>query len=394
MYPYYLYSNMPKLNRHKVWAEIDTQALAENFRTLCANTASGRHICVVKSDAYGHISDVCVRALMAEGCDFFAVSCIEEALKIKPECGDGADILILGYTDPSQVETLAENNIIQAVISEKYALLLAESAKEKNCKLRVHVAIDTGMNRIGLCAADSQQCDRAAEFILELSRHKSLSLEGIFTHFAEADAEIFEATKKDSKTAIQFERFQNILSKLRPQLPGLFCHACNSAAALHFPEYALDAVRFGISLYGVPPSKHFERITKPVMSLHTVISHIHSLDSSEKVGYGGNYAPGSDRIIATLPIGYADGFLRAYTGFCVTVRSDSGDFKAPIVGNICMDQCMIDITDVPCSVGDHVIIFGEDPEDLATLAYLADTIEYEVLCLISARVPRILKSKK
>ena len=181
---------------------------------------------------------------------------------------------------------------------------------------------------------------------------------------------------------------------MRPSLPNLLCHACNSAAALRIPEYTLDAVRLGISLYGVPPSKHFERITTPVMSLHTIISHIHPLPAGEKVGYGGNFAPGSDRIIATLPIGYADGFLRAYTGFCVTVRTDSGDFRAPIVGNICMDQCMVDVTDIPCKVGDKVTIFGDDPEDLTTLAYLADTIEYEVLCLISARVPRILKDEK
>ena len=385
---------MPKLDKHKVWAEIDTKALAENFATLRALTASRKHICVVKGDAYGHIAEVSVKTLMESGCDFFAVACIEEALMLRKICGNSADVIILGYTDPSQADMLSENNIIQAVISEDYALCLAKSAKEKKRAVRIHVAIDTGMNRVGLCAADDDQCNRAAKFILELSRQEAFALEGVFTHFAEADAEISEATRKDGKTAIQFERFQNIISKLRPYLPNLFYHACNSAASIRFPEYAVDGVRFGISLYGIPPSKHFERITKPVMSLHTIISHIHPLPTGEKVGYGGTYAPGSDRIIATLPIGYADGFLRAYTGFCVTVRTDSGDFRAPVVGNVCMDQCMIDVTDVPCKVGDRVTIFGEDPEDLSTLAYLADTIEYEVLCLISARVPRILKNEK
>jgi alanine racemase len=130
------------------------------------------------------------------------------------------------------------------------------------------------------------------------------------------------------------------------------------------------------------------------MSLYTVISHIHTLEPGEGVGYGGKYVRDMKRTIATLPIGYADGFLRAYKGFCVTVRTESGDFKAPVVGNICMDQCMIDITDIPARVGDKIVIFGEDPEDLTKLAALADTIEYEVLCLISARVPRILKNNK
>ena len=392
MYPYYLYSDMPRLNRHKVWAEIDAQAVADNYRVLCANTPCGRHICVVKSDAYGHISDICVKALMAEGCDFFAVSCIEEALKVRAVCGDGADIIILGYTDPSQVDRLVKYNIIQTVISEEYAIALSSSAKSKECALRVHVAVDTGMNRIGICAITNPQCEQAADFIVGLKNHRSLLLEGVFTHFAEADGEYSATVASDGKTRVQFERFDKIRRAVSRSVPGLFYHACNSAAALRFPEFALDGARFGISLYGVMPSRHFERLTRPVMSLYTLVSHIHTVPSGEKVGYGGTYAPEGERTVATLPIGYADGFLRAYKGFFVTVRTCNGDFKAPVVGNVCMDQCMIDVTGIPCAVGDKVVIFGEDPEDLATLATLADTIEYEVLCLISARVPRILKS--
>lgn len=393
MYPYYLYSDMPKLSKHKVWAEIDASVLADNFRTLRDNTASGKYICVVKSDAYGHIADICVKTLMDVGCHFFAVACIEEALKVRAICGNGADILILGYTDPSQADVLAKNDIIQAVISEDYAMALSSFAWEKNCKVRVHVAVDTGMNRVGLCATDDELCDKAAGFIRFLSRDPNIMLEGAFTHFAEADGECCYTVAKDSKTRIQFERFYRIIKTLTKDLPDMFYHACNSAAALRFPEYTLDGVRFGISLYGVSPSEHFERLTKPVMSLYTVISHIHTLCPGEKVGYGGEYASDSERTIATLPIGYADGFLRAYKGFYVTVRTENGDYKAPVVGNICMDQCMIDITDIPAKVGDKIVIFGEDPEDLSTLASLADTIEYEVLCLISARVPRILKNE-
>lgn len=394
MYPYYLYSDMPKLFEHKVWAEIDTAALAENFKILCSRVPDVRHICVVKSDAYGHISDICVKTLMDAGCSFFAVACIEEALKLRAVCGSGADILILGYTAPSQADSLAENDIIQTIISEDYARALSSSAGEKHCRVRAHVALDTGMNRVGLSATNDMLCDRAADLIRQLNGDANILLEGVFTHFAEADGEYSVAVAENSKTRIQFERFERIRKSLKKELPELFFHACNSAAALRFPEYKLDGVRFGISLYGVCPSGYFERITRPVMSLYTVISHIHTLESGEGVGYGGKYVRDMKRTIATLPIGYADGFLRAYKDFCVTVRTESGDFKAPVVGNICMDQCMIDITDIPARVGDKIVIFGEDPEDLTKLAALADTIEYEVLCLISARVPRILKNNK
>jgi alanine racemase len=173
----------------------------------------------------------------------------------------------------------------------------------------------------------------------------------------------------------------------------LFCHACNSAAAVRFPEFALDGVRFGILLYGVCPSEHVEVCTKPVMSLHTVISHLHKLNVGETVSYGGNYSSDEERTIATLPIGYADGFMRAFSGFNVTVQTSLGNFKAPVVGNVCMDQCMIDVTGIPASICDKVTIFGNDRMDLTRLAKLANTIEYEVLCLISARVPRIARNK-
>lgn len=392
MNPYYLYSDMPKLSQHKVWAEIDTRALADNYRTLCNHTALCKHICVVKSEAYGHVSEICVRTLMDAGCSFFAVSCVEEAIKVRRVSGNGVDIIILGYTDPTQADILEKNDLIQAIIGEKYAEELSASAKEKKCRVRVHVAIDTGMGRIGLCAKNDGQCDAAADYIRRLSYDPHIQLEGVFTHFAEADGEYHSTVARDSKTRIQYERFDRIRKNLLPDLPQLFFHASNSAAALRFPEYSLDGVRFGISLYGVPPSRHFERITRPVMSLCTMISHIHVLSPGDKVGYGGQYAPDSERTIATLPIGYADGFLRAYKGFFVTVRTENGDFKAPVVGNVCMDQCMIDVTDIPAMIGDRVIIFGEDPEDLSTLATLAGTIEYEVLCLITARVPRILKN--
>ena len=389
-----LYSSTPSFSHSKVWAEIDTEALANNYRLLCEKTPGTRHICVVKADAYGHTAAICTEALLDAGCDFFAVSCIEEAIEVRERCRakkQGAEILILGYTAPQYAKTLAKYNIIQAVISEDYAISLANEAKSSKCKVRVHIALDTGMNRVGICARNESETVAAAETIRSIIINSSLSVEGMFTHFAKADEEAEAVLSPSSHTRAQAARFIQVRQLLKDCGTDLFCHVCNSAAAVRFPEYAFDGVRFGILLYGVSPSHHISADTAPVMSLHTVISHIHALPTGESVSYGGRYAAESDRIIATLPIGYADGFMRTYGGAKVTVHTCDGDFKAEVIGRICMDQCMIDITDIPAKIGDRVTVFGSHPDELSALAALGDTIEYEVICLISGRVPRIKK---
>ena len=391
-----LYTDVPDLVRHKVWAEIDTRALQYNYKLLCAMTPGVQHICAVKADCYGHITSLCVGILLDAGCRFFAVSCIEEAISVRKICNErdiDAEILILGYTDCSQAKFLAKNNIIQTIISMEYADALSLAATANKCVVRTHVAVDTGMNRIGLCAQSDEECLRSADDIAELTKRKGLKVEGMFTHFARADEDFEVVAASGSHVRRQASRFDKVRRLLLERGIRLFCHACNSAAATRFPEYAFDGVRFGILLYGVRPSKHVSVCTKPVMSLHTVISHIHKLDVGETVSYGGNYSSDEERLIATIPIGYADGFLRAFSGFNVTVQTSVGNFKAPVVGNVCMDQCMIDVTGLPIGVGDKVTIFGNDHMDLSRLAAMANTIEYEILCLISARVPRLAKNK-
>ena len=394
MIPYYMYSNLPKLPEHKVWAEIDTEALLYNYKVLCAFSPHVRHICAVKADAYGHVAELCVAVLLRAGCDFFAVACIEEALAVRDVCdreGKYADILILGYTCCSQAAILSENNIIQTVVSEDYARALQASAVEHDCSVKVHVALDTGMNRLGLCARNQAECAEAVDAIGRIMEFESIRIEGMFTHFARADEEYEDTIESDSHTKQQFDRFDAVRKGLSARGIRLFCHACNSAASVRFPQFAMDGVRFGIMLYGVSPSEHVDHITRPVMSLHTLVTHIHALLPGETVGYGGSFVAEEERLIATLPIGYADGFSRAYSGFCVTVQTDLGNFKAPVVGRVCMDQCMIDVTGLPVRAEDRVTVFGIDPLDLVNLAKMADTIEYEVLCRISARVPRIEK---
>lgn len=395
MYPFYLYTDMPKLTEHKVIAEIDTAALKSNYLTLAGLTPGTRHICVVKADAYGHTCEICVPTLLDAGCDFFAVSCIEEALVVRKICRENqkhADILILGYTDCRQAIELASNGIIQTLLSTEYAEQLDEAARALGCKVRTHAALDTGMNRIGICARDDAECKAAADEVAYISKLEGLRLEGIYTHFAKADEEYFATVESpDSYTLLQSQRFLRVRDELKQRNIDLFCHVCNSAATARFPSLKLDGVRIGILLYGIQPSEHINVPVSPVMALKTLISHVHTLKAGQTVSYGGTYCADRDRVIATVPIGYADGLLRAYSGFELTVRTHKGDVKAAIIGRICMDQCMIDVTGLDVSVGDEVTVFGGDPSQLRTLATMAETIEYESLCLVSARVPRVKK---
>lgn len=395
MRSHHLYDAMPRVSEHKIIAEISADALAHNFSTLRSLIPKSEPISVVKADAYGHVADICVRVLLSCGCTFFAVSCIEEAISVRRICdeeGVGARILILGYTDPTLARELCEYDLIQTILSLEYARALSSAALCASVSVRAHVAVDTGMNRIGVCANTEEECISAAHEIRQISTLDGISLEGIFTHFARSDEESSVTLSPDSHTRRQGERFICVKNILEESGIRLYTHACNSAAAVRFPEFAFDGVRLGIMLYGVYPSRHIGGVDiRPVMTLKTVVAHVHTVPAGESVSYGGIYTAEKPTLVATLPIGYADGFIRDYSGAEVTVRTARGDFRAKIIGRVCMDQCMIDVTGLDVAVGDSVILFGEDPMDLRRLASLADTIEYECLCLISARVPRIKK---
>ena len=392
-----LYAGLPIVKEARTWAEIDVDALCYNYRTVMAHLASLSPsrpvpiICVVKADAYGHGAGAVARALLDEGCRFFAVSCIEEAVELRGVCrevGVNADILILGYTRPSLAPVLAKADLITALPSAKYARELAAAARASGVRVRAHVKLDTGMNRIGFPAHTEAEISEALRDIALLSRESGLSLEGLFTHFARADEDSDLAPT--GLTDVQQKRFFAVKNGLDAfGVPPLMCHICNSAGAIRLPDCLADAVRVGISLYGCPPSEVLDVLPlRPVMRLVTMISHIHTLQPGETVSYGGTFTASEPRRIATLPVGYADGFIRAYSGASVRIATRTGEVKAPIVGRICMDQCMVDITNTDAAVGDAVTLFGTEPCDIADLARRADTIPYEVLCLVSARVPR------
>lgn len=357
----------------KVTAQINLDALENNYRVIERRIGTAKQICVVKADCYGHGTQGCIPVLNDCGCTFYAVSSLDEALDVRRYTN--ADILISGYTPTCDVEYAIENNITQSLFSHEYASALAENVPSGK-KLKVHAKLDTGMNRIGYGMHEG-------EVLLNDVNNPCFEATGLFTHFACSD----ECT---DFTEIQFERFKKMQNRLAcggfvPEM----CHVSNSAATFYLDGGGLDAVRSGISLYGLQPSEYAEiEGIEPVMTLKTEVAHIHTVKKDEGISYGLEYRAERDMVVATLPIGYADGFLRAYKGASVTVNGK----KAEIVGRICMDQCMIDVTDVGAiKCGDEVILFGDGGQNIDELAKIAGTINYECVCLITKRVPRIYK---
>lgn len=398
-----LYSSLPKFETARTWAEIDLGALGDNYKCLRdiiferarrAGVKCPEPICVVKADAYGHGAIGAVPVFIDGGCRFFAVSAIEEAVEIRNICRNRkckARILILGITLPELAPKLAEYDIIATLPSLEHAKRLSAAAEALGVRVRAHVKIDTGMNRLGFPACRESDIEKTANEIGECVRLGGISVEGMFTHFAQADdGADEELAGANLAQANRFFALSQKLENMGVKIP--FCHMCNSAAALRFPMLGLDGVRLGISLYGSRPSEAFSLPLKPVMALKTKIAHVHTLPVGERVSYGGTFSSGEERVLATLPIGYADGMLRAYGGASVRIETERGAFDAPIVGRICMDQCMVDITDgmdFEPKAGDEVTLFGDTPERLYDIARRADTIPYEVLCAVSSRVIRL-----
>ena len=415
-----LHEAFPLLPGLRARAVIDTAALIRNYHALLdpvrAVSPHTRPIAVVKADAYGHGIRPVVGTLLEEGCRAFAVACLEEAVALRGllrellpdgESDRDTDILVLGFTDPANAPILAEHRVTATLLSLDHTRRMREFAEAYRVTVKVHAALDTGMNRIGFPAHDDGEIAETVEALAGFLGGRAdgdggLVLDGLFTHFARADEDYdTEMNHPDSLTMTQYARYRKVLEGLTARgITPRICHVCNSAAAIRFPytlpEGCMDAVRLGISLYGygvdfpqeagtTSPIFH----TEPVMRLETVVTHVHTLRPGETVGYGGTYSSDTPRTLATLPIGYADGWIRDFSGATVTFHTSAGDVTAPIVGRICMDQCMADVTDLPVAVGCRVTLFGGTSEELEALARRANTITYELLCLITARIPRV-----
>lgn len=370
----------------RTWAEIHLDRAQRNFEILKSLTDESctRAACVIKANAYGHGDIQFMGCLEEKGADFFCVSNLDEALRLR-KGGCKGDILILGWTAGEYAPVLAENNIIQAVLSVEHARELGANAAGK--AVRAHIKLDTGMGRIGLLTAD---LDRCAEEMAEICAVKGLSAEGVFTHFAVADS--FD---KDcaAYTDRQKERFFGAVDAAKAMgLSFKEVHCLNSAGTLIHYDRRSTLARLGIALYGLKPSEEMtlpEGI-QPVMELKSEVSYIKPLHKGESVSYGRRFTADREMLAATIPVGYADGYSRLLSGKAEVLINGR---RAKSIGRICMDQMIVDVTDIPdVTEGTPVTLFGSDGGDSITpddLAALYGTIGYEIVCGISRRVPRV-----
>ncbi len=366
---------------YKNYAEIDLCRLAHNFRLLCerawAKNEKAKPICVVKADAYGHGARECVQTLISEGADFFAVSDIGEALQIREVSGD-VKILILGYIDPKNAPLLAKHDIIQTVHCYEYALALDSEASKCDKKIKIHIKLDTGMSRIGF--ATGKDLSTGVEGIKKTSHLSHLEIDGVFSHLACADEEGSDLTQR------QLETFDEALATIREC--GIECrsHICNSAGAIRFGSAGHDYFRLGISLYGYKPSPemHIEGLL-PVMSLYSSVAQVHTLRKGDTVSYGATFCADKEMKVATIPIGYADGLMRASSGECLLI----GKKKAKILGRVCMDQCIVCVDGIEVKEGERVTVYDQEGENIEALARHLGTISYELVCAVGKRIPRL-----
>lgn len=370
-----------KLNR--AWAEINLDNIAHNIREIRRITNKNAEIMgVVKADAYGHGVMEVTRTLLDNGAARLAVSMLDEAIQLRRN-GISVPILILGYTDPIRANEIIENDVTQTVYSHELAQALSDEAVKQGKKVKIHIKIDTGMSRLGFLPGYS-----AIKNVVEISQLPNLIIEGLFTHFATAD----ERNKEFTLT--QFELFMSICSEL--QRIGIHIpvkHCANSAGIIEYPEMHLDMVRSGIILYGMYPSEEVDKSKidlKPAMTLKANVILVKEVEKDTSISYGRLFTTNRTSKIATIPIGYADGYTRMLSNKGKVLVH--GQY-APVVGRVCMDQCMIDVSDLDCNVevGDEVILIGEQGGNLITVEDVANSIgmiNYEFVCIVGKRIPR------
>ena len=375
----------------RTWAEISLDAIESNYRAIQACLKPETKVCcVVKADAYGHGSERLAKVYESLGADWFAVSNLEEAEQLR-RVGTKLPILILGYTPPDRAKELAENNIAQSVVGPEFAEELSREAVKAGVTVRVHIQVDTGMARVGFFYQNPARDGAAIDGIEHACRLPGLNAEGIFTHFASAD----EGESGQDYTHRQFACFTGAIEQLeRRGIHFALRHCANSAAIFDYPEMQLDMVRPGVILYGMMPSGSILRKVSltPAMSVKSTVALVKTVPPQTCVSYGRRFTSKRPTVVATVPIGYADGYLRRYgENACALVHGR----RAPVIGRVCMDQLMLDVTDVSgVKTGDTVTVIGRDGNEAVTadgIAEAAGTINYEIVCGIATRVPRVFR---
>lgn len=367
----------------RTWAEIDLKNIEHNYRTLKSLNKNTMCLGVVKANAYGHGAVKVASMLQDIGCDYLAVATAEEALELR-NSGITIPVMILGFTPVEYAAAAAENDVTLSVGSLSAAKALSEAAQSCGKNIKAHLKLDSGMGRLGFSCLGTDDED-----ILSSISLPGLDFEGVFTHFAVSE------TDDSTYTLEQFRLFKDKVSFIEEKSGHTFKikHCANSGATLKYPELALDMVRPGIALYGLDPGCGFGGIDlRPAMELKSKVFSVKRLPKGCSVSYGRTFTADEDRLIAVIPIGYADGLHRVLSNKLeVLIRGK----RAKQVGNICMDMCMVDVTDIPgVSVGDTVTIFGRDGNEFIPvddLAEKAGTISYEMLCGFTSRVPKTYK---
>ena len=367
----------------RVEAEIDLGAIRDNFAAMRGRLRDDtKMIAVVKTDAYGHGAVRIAEMMEPEAYIWgFAVATTEEAVELR-RAGIRKPILCLGFVFPQDYDLLVRLQIRPATFKLSMARQLSEAASRAGMILPVHLAVDTGMGRIGF-----QVCEEDADEAAEIAKLSNLKVEGLFTHFARADERDKDYTQEQFR---KYCRFEQMLEERGVSIP--LRHAANSASIMELPGTHLDAVRAGITIYGIYPSDEVDRNLmpmKPAMSLISHICYIKKVPAGTSISYGGTFVTERESRIATIPVGYGDGYPRSLSNKgSVLIRGR----RAPIVGRVCMDQFMVDVTEIEAEEFDKVTLLGQDGEDAVTadeLGRLSGRFPYELVCDISKRVPRV-----
>ena len=378
------YESTMNFTRRAVWAQIDLDAAAHNMRQIRKHVGPDVKIAaVVKANAYGHGSVELAKTFAENGADCFAVSSLDEAVELRRYAHIDKEIFILGHTDARRTEELLTYDIEPAVFNLKNAEFFSQEAQRLGKTLRVHIAVDTGMSRVGF-----QVNEFSVSELKAIAALPNIEIRGMFTHFAVSDI------KDKTFTREQYGHFRWMCKRMEEEgIHIALRHCCNSAAALELPEYYCDMVRPGIIMYGCEPSPDVDikpYDLRPVMSLRCCIAHVKLIDAGATVSYGRHYTAPSRRKIATLPVGYADGYSRILSGKVDVLYHGH---RVPQVGAICMDQCMIDVSgEANVHAGDEVVLFGRQGDSFIPIEEIAaacGTINYEIMCNISRRVPRV-----
>ncbi len=363
------------------YLKINLGAIMRNIKNIKASLPQKTMFCaVVKADGYGHGAPMVSKAAIEAGADWLAVAMPEEAVVLRNE-GINAPILVLGPANLVQWRKAADCGLSMVVASQNCINSAIKITKERDKKLRLHLKVDTGMNRVGI-----KTVEQAHQILDAIEKEPNLELEGLMTHFASAD----EADK--SGTIAQNENFEKFIAVVRSRGFSPIVHAGNSGAALDCPQFCYSMVRVGIALYGHYPSEQVKRDVKlePAMALHTQVSFIKEIEAGEKISYGGAYTAQKTMRVATLPIGYADGYNRLLTNTGEVLIAGR---RARILGRVCMDQIIVDITDIKgVKLHDNAVCFGIQNGQMITIEEYAQqcgTINYEIMCGISSRVPRL-----